>query len=125
MNENQTISINEHLIDIFKAHDIAVEKEKNDWINFPRRNDAPFYAYKTRQPKIRGEVVDKIQHPDTLVVQIDILILLNDGRVLCESFAGIGESEQSAIESGVANFLNSSFTFWRMRFIFKKMIKSQ
>ena len=120
MSEQHTNSINKYLLDIFKLHNITFESEENGWINFPRRNDAPFYAYQTRQPKIKGEVVERRQHPQTLVVQIDILLHLLDGRILCESFAGMGANEKSSIENGIANFLNSSFHVLANAFYFQK-----
>lgn len=120
MNEQEITSINNFLIDAFKSHNVAIENEKNGWINFPRRNDAPFYAYQTRQPKIRGEVVDRKQHPNNLVVQIDISLLLSDGRILCESFAGIGEDEKSAIGNGLTNFLSGSFHVLLNAFYFQQ-----
>ena len=120
MSGEQLVSINSFLIEIFKAHSIDIEKEENGWINLPRRKDAPFYAYQTRQPKISGKVVNKMQHPNSLVIQIDILLLLNDGRLICESFAGVGENEKSAIENGVTNFLISSFHVLANAFYFQE-----
>ena len=120
MNEQEFISINNYLIDIFKSHKIAIEKEENGWINFSRRNDAPFYAYQSRQPKIRGDVVLKRQSQNYFTVQIDVLLQLLDGRILCESFVGMGDDEHKAIENGLANFLLSSFHVLTNAFYFQK-----
>ncbi len=106
----QPISINNYLIEILKSHNIEIFEEKDGWIIFPKRsivapNDKSYFV---RSPKLAGEIVNISQHPTFTNVQLDILVEIFDGRVLIESFAGIGNSQDEAISNSLENFIYNS-----------------
>lgn len=104
------ISVNNHLIEILKSHNIEIFEEKEGWIIFPKRSVvAPNgKIYSARSPKLAGQIVNESQHPTFVNVQLDILVELLDRRVLIESFAGIGNNQEEAIKNSVQNFLYNS-----------------
>lgn len=108
---DQPISVNNYLIEILKSHNVAFSEEKKGWIIFPKRliTASNGETYRVRSPKLAGQIVNESRHPTFVNVQLDILVELFDGRVLIESFAGLGNNQEEAITNSLQNFLANSF----------------
>jgi hypothetical protein len=108
--EENRISVNKQLIEVFTSHNIEIKGEINDWIVFPKYSQIASSGkkYLVRLPKLSGQIVKISHHPTVVSVQLDILVELFDGRILIESCAGIGNNQEKAIANSLQNFYANS-----------------
>jgi hypothetical protein len=58
---------------------------------------------------ISGRIVKVVPHPNSVHVQLDVSVVLDDGRTLIESFANSGKDEAAATDEALRAFIQSSF----------------
>ncbi len=89
--------INLLLLKLLRAHGLNATTHVG-WIRIANR------------PYICGAIARELQPTSTTKnIQIDIYVALESGRILVESFAGIGETKEDAIVDGIHNFTINSF----------------
>lgn len=85
------------LLELFRNHHVEAQSD-GEWLTFPGR---PVRASAT----IAGEQ----KHGDVIkMVQLDIRLDLGSGRIIGESFAGVGDSTEAAIAEAFENFAANS-----------------
>ena len=90
-------NVNDILLKLLESHGVSASV-KSDWIET------------TAGHKLAGNVVREIPSPaGTVNLQLDFYFDLPDGRLLIESFAGLGTSREDAIKDGIQNYVANSF----------------
>ena len=85
------------LAQLFRAHGV-VGTIDGDWLMLP----AP-------HARIQAEAVSERQHPDAVVVQFDVRMFVGFGRMMIESFAGMGKTRDAAIRNAIEAFAAGTF----------------
>jgi len=90
-------ALNDTLLKLLESHGVAASI-RSDWIE----TSAGY--------KLAVNVAREIPSPEgTVNLQLNFYVDLPDGRLLIESFAGIGKSKDSAIQDGFHNYVTNSF----------------
>lgn len=90
-------ALNDVLLKLLQSHDVPASVQ-SDWVE----TSAGF--------KLAASVVREMPSPEgTFNLQLDFYVDLPDGRLLIESFAGLGTSRVDAINDGFQNYVSNSF----------------
>lgn len=90
-------NLNSILLKLLKSHGVSASVHF-DWIETSTGH------------KLAASVVRQFPSPTgTVNLQLDFYVSLPDGRLLIESFAGLGTSKQDAIKDGLHNYVSNSF----------------
>lgn len=90
-------TINPMLLELFRGHGVDATI-RDGWIVVDDR------------PRICGAVVRELQStPTDMTVQLDLYLEVESGRVLVESFAGVGQTRREAAADGMQNLVLNSF----------------
>ncbi|MDR1876620.1 MAG: DUF6348 family protein [Flavobacteriaceae bacterium] len=97
----------EILANILQAHELNMV-EYNDWI-----------LVDERLPAISASTQDCRKYENGAGIRLDIIVLLDENRVIRESFPGIGKDELSATQNAFQNFYANSLpvflsAFWQV-----------
>jgi len=89
--------LNKLLADLFSAHGAAA-KQYGDWVEVDGG-----------RLRCRAATVAVNRYETGLSVQLDVAAQVPDGKIVLESFGGLGADEPSAVKNACENFANSSF----------------
>lgn len=88
------------MIDILKSHGLSPTLH-NQWV-----------LVDGNLPGISAEIVEVIENPKALSIQLDVRVCISSEKVIVESFAGIGSDIPRAVMNALENFcLNSLHVF--------------
>jgi len=90
-------ALNEILLKLLESHGVSAAVQ-SDWIETST-------GYKLAASVVR----EMPSRKGTVNLQLDFYVALPDGRLLIESFAGLGTSRAEAIKDGVQNYVSNSF----------------
>lgn len=91
------VGLNDILRKLLESHGVSASVH-SDWVETSN-------GY-----KLAVGVVREIPSPEgTVNLQVDFYVDLPDGRLLIESFAGVGESKEAAIKDAFQNYVSNSF----------------
>jgi hypothetical protein len=96
MSDPQPPDLTDLLCKLFRAHDVEASVD-GEWVKLPR----PYM-------RARAAVAQETPHPNALVIQLDVIVSVMFGRVLVESFAGIGATRAAAIANALESFTANS-----------------
>ena len=89
--------LNDILLQLLESHGVSASVQ-SDWIETSAGH------------KLAASVVREMPSPEgTVNLQLDFYADLPDGRLLIESFAGLGTSKEDAIKDGFQNYVTNSF----------------
>lgn len=89
--------LNDILLKLLERHGVSASVD-SDWIETST-------GY-----RLAASVVREMPSPGgTVNLQLDFYVDLPDGRLLIESFAGLGTSKEEAINDGIQNYVSNSF----------------
>jgi|GEM_PF-654116 len=89
--------IPELLLELFRSHDVDAILQ-DDWIVFPQN-----------RMKVTASVGGEFRQPAGMSVQLDVMFAFAPGRMIVESFGGIGETRETAIADALRSFAANSF----------------
>ena len=89
--------LNDILLQLLESHGVSASVQ-SDWVETSGGH------------KLAASVVREMPSPEgTVNLQLDFYVDLPDGRLLIESFAGLGTSRNEAIKDGFQNYVFNSF----------------
>ena len=90
------VDLGPFLLKLFRAHSVDGSLD-GEWVRLPRP-----YA------RVQAAVVSETPHPGSIVVQLDVRMVVDFGRVIGESFAGIGPTREEAVRHALQAFAAGS-----------------
>jgi hypothetical protein len=88
---------NPFLLDLFRQHGIEGAADDH-WITFS-----------SSDCKANAEIVREMDKPGSVSVQLDVRFVASPGRTIIESFVGLGETREQAVDNARQNFLANTF----------------
>ena len=85
------------LVQLFCGHGVDATRD-GDWVILPKP-----YA------RAGAAVVREIPHPNAVVIQLDVRVFVGFGRMVLESFGGVGVTRQDAVADAISAFAAGSF----------------
>ena len=89
--------INEHLLELFQTHGIEAVL-RDGWIAFPNHT-----------MRANASIVRESEQHGGMSVRLDVRLEIALGRIIVESFAGLGETRDEAVADALHNFTANSF----------------
>ena len=97
MSRLNQFQLNEALLELFRSHGV-VTKLQGKWLVFPKSG-----------MRTSAAIVTEIAQQTGMIVQLDVKFEMGSGCTLIESFAGLGETTETAALDAFRNFVTNSF----------------